>query len=446
MAKYAHSKQVIGISAPSEDDPRFQGVKGYWAQNGWNKGYFVDYTYADGTVETRFFYEGDQPGENHPGVLVQTSLDAKQQNDWLEDQAVKPTTPRDPDVARRTQQEIAKEEEDARERQREREEKEKNQKLTGHYETDAQKFARERQESTEARAVEDQERQRKLDAERLAAQARQDQLAAGQLDVSRGNLTIAQQREAREANEPKFLSQAGEDNPYLVRYNPTSGQIEQLQNPNYDAVKEEGKRLQSLLSTQIAARQVTLEEAKQRYTQWFDSNVKTPLMLAQEAREKAAEQRQALEADERRRQFAADFGLRKATLGQQAGEAAMQAEQSLLPYRAGPTEAAEMSSAINSLAAGGSMSTNASAGIHFTPGAFEFNAPDFGKIAKEAAKRALSGLTDYRPSDKEFATGDYSSVPAVNTGGAPEIPSGYGDLQGIVDQLKKTYSFGGASQ
>jgi hypothetical protein len=256
-------------------------------------------------------------------------------------------------------------------------------------------------------------------------------------------LDIEREREARAARKPEFLSQATENNPFLIRYNPESGQVESMNNPNFDAVKQESERIRSMLAVQIQAKNATLDEAKQQYSQWYDSNVKIPMLQAQEARDRAAEQRQALDAEERRRQFAANFGLQKAELGQRAGAAAMSAEQSLLPYRAGPTESAEMSSAINSLGAGGRMDTDAAAGIHFTPGAFEFDAPDFRAIAKRAAADALKGISSYKPSEQQYQTADYSNVPAVNTSGAPSVPSGYGEFTDIINNLKSTYNFGG---
>jgi len=252
-----------------------------------------------------------------------------------------------------------------------------------------------------------------------AENARQHNQSAG---LTQQQIDISRAKEEREANKPNFLSTADSKNPYVVSAGP-DGRLTSVDNPNYDAVKAAAEEKRAELAAQISARKMNLDEAQAAYTQWFDKNVKTPLMLAQEARAKAEEQRQALEAEERRRQFAADFGLRKATLGESAAQRATNAEISLLPYRAGPTEAAEMSSAINSLAAGGSMANNASAGINFTPGAFQFNAPDFAGIAKKAAKAVLGGLTDYRPSDQSFATGDYSGVPAVNISGAPAMPS-----------------------
>jgi hypothetical protein len=107
-------------------------------------------------------------------------------------------------------------------------------------------------------------------------------------------------------------------------------------------------------------------------------------------------------------------------LGQQAAATAIQAEESLLPYRAGPNEAAHMSDAINGLAAGGTPGgPSAGAGVHFSGDDFQFNAPDFAAIAKKATHAVLSGLTDYRPSGQQYQTADYSSVPQVNLSGMP---------------------------
>ena len=73
----------------------------------------------------------------------------------------------------------------------------------------------------------------------------------------------------------------------------------------------------------------------------------------------------------------------------------------------------------------------------------EFDAPDFRSIAKRAATDALKGISSYKPSGDSYATADYSNVPTVNTSGAPSVPSGYGEFQGIIDNLKSTYDFGG---
>lgn len=301
-------------------------------------------------------------------------------------------------------------------------------------ETHLERADREAKARAEERAVADQKRQDDALAERVQAQKDQTEearltreqraqdeaanrgLTQQQIDISRANAD-------REAKKPTFLSQADNKTPSIARYNPETGQIEYSVNPNYDAVKAAAEEKRAEMASLIAQRQITLQEAQAQYTQWFDTNVKTPLLLAQEARSKAEEQRTALDAEERRKQFAADFGLKKATLGESASSRAVNAEISLLPYRAGPTESAEMSSAINSLGAGGKIDgPDASAGIHFTPGAFEFKKPDFASIAKQAAKAVLSGLTDYRPSDEKYSTADYSGVPAVNTSGAPAMP------------------------
>jgi hypothetical protein len=297
---------------------------------------------------------------------------------------------------------------------------------SGKPETHAERAIREQKERDEQRKEEDRVRQSALDAQRqLDADADQRERSQQQAEanaLARERLDLERGRDERDARKPTFLSQADTKSQYIVQWNNATGQMEQIANPNYDAVQVEAERKRADLELQIRQRSITLDEAKAQYTQWFDTNVKTPLMLAQEARAQAEEKRQALEAEERRRQFAADFGLRKAQLGETAASRATNAEISLLPYRAGPTEAAEMSSAINSLARGGRMDTDAAAGINFTPGAFQFKAPDFAKIARKAAEAAMSNLTDYRPSGDSYATADYSGVPAVNLSGAPAMP------------------------
>lgn len=296
----------------------------------------------------------------------------------------------------------------------------------------AERIAREREaqrrDDAEQRAQESSDRataaqeaaNKARDADR--AQAAAD--AAANRGLTQQEIDIRRGTAEREANKPTFLSQADAKTPNITRYDPQTGKIESIANPNYDSIKALAEEKRAEMATLIAQRQISLQEGQQQYKQWFDSNVQTPLLLAQEARSRAEEQRQALDAEERRNQFAADFGLRKATLGESASARAVQAEQSLLPYRAGPTESAEMSAAINSLGAGGKIAgPDAGAGVHFTPGAFEFDAPDFASIAAKAAKQVLSGLTDYRPSDEKYQRADYSTVPAVNTSGAPTIPS-----------------------
>lgn len=286
-------------------------------------------------------------------------------------------------------------------------------------EADRRDAAERRQQAAEARASQALEN---TAAEQAADRRSREQEGAANRQLTQQQINETVRRNQFEENKPNYLSQADPKSKYVVTGN-AKGEISSVLNPNYDEVKAAAEEKRAELASQIAGRQMNLEEAKAAYTQWFDTNVKTPMMMAQEARAKAEEQRAALDAEERRRQFAADFGLRKATLGESAAQRATNAEISLLPYRAGPTESSEMSSAINSLAAGGKINgPDASAGIHFTPGAFEFNAPDFASIAKKAAKAVLSGLTDYRPSDQQYQTADYSGVPQVNLSGAPQMP------------------------
>lgn len=418
--------------------------------------------YEDGTIEYRFFHydsQKDKQGPPDQGYLIREEVDPTDSNAWRAQQRLenpKPT-PKTQEEITRQQQEIEaaqrKAEEDTRKTEeytRDKAEREANLlnlspgQNRGYYENNQERAAREIREQADQRAEDARQQALRNEKQQAENQRRSNELAQGNLEVSRGNLTLAQEKEARDAAKPTFLSQADENNPFLIRFNPESGLVESMGNPNFDRVKQESERLRSMIAVQIQGRQLDLEAGKQQYQQWYDQNVKTPMLLAQEARDKAAEQRAALDSEERRRQFAASFSLQKGELGQRAGAAAMQAEESLLPYRAGPTESAEMSSAINSLGAGGSMSANAGAGIHFTPGAFEFDAPDFKSIAKQAAAAALSGISSYKPSSQTYQTGDYSNVPAVNTSGAPAVPQGSSAFQGLINQLQSTYNFGGS--
>ena len=300
---------------------------------------------------------------------------------------------------------------------------------SGRPETHAERAEREAKERQEERAQaqlemqrETARRQAEADAQRnienAADRAERARQANQSTEVQREQLEETRRANQARENKPEFLSQADTKSRQLVTYIPGQG-IVTVDNPNFDAVKAEAEERRAELASQVQLGQLKLEEAKQQYTQWFDTNVRVPLMQSQEARARAEERRQALEAEERRRQFAANYKLQKAQLGETAAQRATQAEISLLPYRSGPTWGEDISSAINSLAQGGSLDKNASAGIHFSDSSFAFDRPDFDRIAKDAAKAALSGLTDYRPSSQQFETGDYSGVPAVNTSGMP---------------------------
>lgn len=435
-------KEIVEISYPSTKNPL--DPAGLAAKPGMDvpktdttpagnwPGQYITYTYADGTTEVRFFYEGQSP-QNSNGVLIGSSLDPAVNKEWRESQEGKTPPARTPEQEEIDRSKVTQD-------RREENERTYNAAHGGTYETHAERAQREQREQQEQRAQDQAARQQTIDRQNAENAAAERKLQEARLGLDTKRFGLEEQR----AGAPTFLSQAGENNPYLVRFNPQTNQVEQVANPNYDQVKQDAERVRSMLATQIQARQLTLQEAKQQYEQWFDTNVKTPLALSQEARDKAAEQRAALDAEERRRQFASNFALQRGELGQRAGAAAMQAEESLLPYRAGPTESAEMSSAINSLGAGGTLAgPSASAGINFTPGAFEFDKPDFKGIAKKAAADALKGISTYKPSDQSYQTADYSNVPAVNTSGAPTIPAGYGAFQDVIDNLKSQYKFGG---
>lgn len=310
----------------------------------------------------------------------------------------------------------------------------------------AQRDARLRQIAIDERAAKTQDEQNRLAKERLDLErenARASQaISQGSLAVSQGNLTVAQQAEERQrqaANKPQFLSTADPGNKNIAYFDPTTGQIASTANPNYDAVKVEAEQLQKDLALGIQLNQYTASEAKTKYDQWFQQNVTVPFMAAQEERARAADQRAAMQAEEQRNQFGAQFGLQSAEFGETAGQHAAQNEISLLPYRVGPTFGAEMSSAINSLAAGGKVNgPSASAGINFSPGAFTFKRPDFEGIAAKATAKALSHLTPYKPTAGSFPSVS-GGAPSINFGSAPTSAGGV-DLTPLINQFTSKYA------
>jgi hypothetical protein len=349
--------------------------------------------------------------------------------------------------------------EQRRDQEQEDAEKQRNLAETNLWETNAQRRAREQQEENRREAEE--------------AKRRADEVARGNLDVNRGQLTIQQQaearaqrgqdltaeqqaeanrlarerfeedkkKEAREANTPKFLGTPTDTSANIAYFDPASGEVKGAPNPMYDAVKVEAARKREELNLQIQLGRLQADQAAAEYNRWFKQNVEVPFMQAAERRAQAQEKRAALQAEEQRRQFAAQEARQRRSMGLQAGQAAVQAEVSLLPYRVGPKFGQQFGDAVTSLGRGGSMDTNASAGINFTQDAFEFDRPDFKSISNAAMKDALKGLTNYDPAEGEFATPDYSGINFPTGGGAAApaaAPSGLPSYESIINNMPYT--------
>ena len=301
---------------------------------------------------------------------------------------------------------------------------------SGRNETHAERAARERLEGADARAEETAARSARTEERSIAATERQIAQQESSNELARAKFNADEAFRYR----PDAISTPTDTAANIAIWDPTSQEVRSVPNPIYDAAKVEAARLKDQLSTGIALNQITAQQAAQQYKQWWDTNVELPFKQAQEQRARAAEQRAALEAEDRRKQFASDFSLRSSTLGFQAGDAAVKNEISLLPYRAGPEAGEQFSAAINSLGQGGKVyGPDASAGINFTADAFEFDRPDFEGIAKKATKNALKGLTKYSP-EGSFSQADYSGVPTPSGEGAPSSTGGGIDLSQLWQQ------------
>lgn len=330
---------------------------------------------------------------------------------------------------------------------------------SGRYETHEERRQRERQEAADARTAQTEARnaaaqqaaaqlaqdkfqyEQRRDQQESARQSRLDQEAADErarrAKIDEENLEINRGKAAREAATP--IGPMSEDQETVARFNPETGKIEAMENPIYNRAKAEAAKKKEELAIAIQLRQMNAQEAASEYTRWYKDNVEAPLMLAAERRAQASEQRAALQMKEQQRQFAASNQLERARIGQSAANTAIQAEMSMLPYRAGPAFGEQMSSAINSLAGGGKMDANASAGINFTADAFEFKRPNLDKISRKAVKNALKGVTPYDPDTDDYPTADYSglTLPSSTTlQGAPTgMPMGGPDPNTLYQQL-----------
>jgi len=297
-------------------------------------------------------------------------------------------------------------------------------------ETHAERTKREFEAQDQAGQQETREAARRAELRAIDAQRLQAEQQAEQNRLARDRLDFDKDKDLR----PQLAGTPTDTTRNIGVWDPASQTLRSVENPMYDAAKVEAARLKDQLSTGIALNQITAQQAAQQYKQWWDTNVELPFKQSAEVRARATEQREALAAEDRRKQFASDFSLRQNTLGFNAGDAAVKNEISLLPYRAGPTEAAEMSSAITSLGQGGKIAgPDAGAGINFTPEAFQFDRPDFDKIAQKATKNALKGITKYTPEGK-FSQGDYSGISMPSGQGAPSSTGGGIDLSTLWNQ------------
>jgi hypothetical protein len=330
---------------------------------------------------------------------------------------------------------------------------------SGFFETHAERREREAQEQKQKEATAATQRQ-------INEDARRDQIAQGQLDIQNRGADRADRNEARaidqqaETNQltreryqferdkyeddrrkPQFMGSPTDTTRNIAYFNPETGTVETAANPMYDEAKVEAQRLKEQLSIGIQLNEITAKQASEQYSRWFKENIEVPYLQSAEARAQASDKRQALEAEERRRQFAAQNSLQRGELGQRAAATAIGAEMDMMPYRVGPTFDKEMGAAINSLGTGGKLDANASAGINFSPGAFSFDKPDLGKIARDATKNALKNVSSYQPADGDYETASYEGINLPNAGtfaGAPQAGGGI-DLTGAYNQFIGQY-------
>lgn len=336
------------------------------------------------------------------------------------------------------------------------------------YETDAERAARARQTRTDQEAearrreLADAAEQTRTQAEtqRKATTVKEQHTDADGTEwtqyedghwVNRGP-SLTEQRQAAQFNRPQIISAPPGQRKIAQQDN--EGNITSVNNPNFDqaaydrtAAKEQAQAERDRLALQIEAGKLTEATAAAQYKRWFDENVTLPIQRAQEARARAAELRQAQEAEDRRQQFAANYEQQRQTTAISAGNQAANAFNSNLQYQVGPKFGEQFAGALNSLQGGPPQ--------QFTADAFTFKGPSIEAVARKATAKALAGISPYAQAiatagqrDPQVASYDQSMTPAAIAPSAPPPQGTPPDYAGIINQYLQNnpYVPGGGDQ
>lgn len=301
----------------------------------------------------------------------------------------------------------------------------------------------ERQSRTDERRTEIEGRRADTDAGRLAVEqgraATEATLGAGRLEVDKDANTIRREQLEAEKGKQNVVGTPNYADEKITLIN-AKGEMTLQDNPNYDPVRKEAEKKREEIKLGIEAGRFTAEVGAQKYKEWYDANVTAPIAISQERRAQSTEKRQAQEAADRREQARRENELNRAKLGQDAAESAQANERAMLPFTAGPQFGEQFSSAITGLAHGGTLDSNAASGINFTADAFEFDRPNFARIAKQATKAALKHLTPYDPDETPYAVADYSGITQPTAETFANAPTGYTPSDTLMNNINSAVS------
>jgi hypothetical protein len=303
------------------------------------------------------------------------------------------------------------------------------------YYTDEQVEERQRQQATQDRQTEQQREANRLAQARLDADAN-----ARALDDQRADSAEARAQQA--ANRPTIVN-ASPAARRIAQMGP-DGTITSVDNPNYDSsivAREEAKARAAAerdrLALQIEAGKLTEASAASAYKRWFDENVTLPMQRAQEARARAAEIRAAQQAEDARKQFAANYEKDRQTTALGTGQQMASNFNQNLQYRVGPAFGEQFAKALDSFQPGAPPA-------HFTADAFTFKGPSIEEVARKATAQALSTISPYAKAmatagDRPLQVASYDqSMEMANMGGGGPAPAAVtpdysGMIQGYLD-------------
>lgn len=393
----------------------------------WVEGSVVEYVYADGKVR-RWIASGPSNGQEIGGEAIDQKQRAqylKDMADWQEKVASRPAGVTE--AIRQAQEQTATltadrlAQEDVERRRNdgltEKELKDYNEKLEDN---------RRAQQQIDAQLA--------AQAQAAANQAATNQISRERLGLDREQMGLtAEQNTARLGIDKERLEADTAYRQEDVALRKDKQEFEQGDLFNFQKSQAEAQEERARLSSLIEMRKLSDSQANTLYNQWWNENVVLPFKQSEEARLRAAEERQLQQMQDQADQFAATNSLARGRLAAETGNAAVNSYIATFPYRGGPNLAANMAAATNSLAKG------SSAGVNFSPDDFAFKADSNDTVWQRGASRALKGVSNYARTllgggKTEFAmpTPDMSTAPGQAQG--MELPG----LEGtsVQDMLK----------
>lgn len=183
--------------------------------------------------------------------------------------------------------------------------------------------------------------------------------------------------------------------PFIVQQDPTTGQTNQIPNPNYQPqdpaqVVQQLQQKAQAERDRIAALPLPGDQKNAQFDTWWQQNIQPQAdqLRRLQAQKDYENQRLAYSDQQTAANNEATYEANRQGTALTAGQQAVKDVQATLPYRVGPNFGADFSKALGTLSSGGGP-------VSFDPSDFTFDMPDTAAIAEQATNRALAHISPY---------------------------------------------------